>query len=95
MSYSQSLRALLVARGVTVHIVLAGPVDTDMVRYLDLPKSSPQSVASGILDGVDTGEEDIFPDPMSGSLAEGWRNGMTKALESEFAAFAQPARATS
>jgi NAD(P)-dependent dehydrogenase (short-subunit alcohol dehydrogenase family) len=32
-SLTQSLRALLAGRGVRVHAVLAGPVDTDMTRY--------------------------------------------------------------
>jgi hypothetical protein len=41
---------------------------------------------------VEKGEEEIFPDPMSDSLAEGWRNGAVKALQRQFAAFAsQPA----
>ena len=39
------------------------------------------------LDGIENGEEDIFPDPMSQSVAEGWRNGAPKALECQFAAF--------
>ena len=50
-SLSQSLRALLAGRGVSVHAVLAGPVDTDMTRGLDIPKVSPESVATAILDG--------------------------------------------
>jgi NAD(P)-dependent dehydrogenase (short-subunit alcohol dehydrogenase family) len=78
---TQSLRARLAGRGVRVHAVLTGPVDTDMVRDLDIPKASPQSVARGILDGVERGEEDIFPDPMSASLAGGWAGGVAKALE--------------
>jgi NAD(P)-dependent dehydrogenase (short-subunit alcohol dehydrogenase family) len=78
-SLSQSLRACLAGRGVRVHAVLPGPVDTDMVRDLDtptvdIPKASPESVARAIFDGVDNGEEDIFPDPLSESLAESWRN---------------------
>jgi NAD(P)-dependent dehydrogenase (short-subunit alcohol dehydrogenase family) len=80
-SMTQSLRALLAARGVRVHAVLPGPIDTDMSREADIPKSSPESVARGILDGVERGEEDIFPDPVSGSLAESWRNGAAKVLE--------------
>ena len=66
---TQSLRALLAARGVSVHAVLTGPVDTDMTRGLDIPKASPESVARAIFDGVENGQEDIFPDPMSQSLA--------------------------
>jgi short-subunit dehydrogenase len=83
---AQSLRILLAGQGVRVHSVLAGPVDTDMVRDLDVPKSSPDSVARAIFDGIDHGEEDIFPDPFSQMLAEGWRAGVAKALERQNAA---------
>jgi NAD(P)-dependent dehydrogenase (short-subunit alcohol dehydrogenase family) len=86
-SLTQALRALLAGRGVSVHAVLAGPVDTDMTRGFEIPKSSPESVAKGILDGLERGDEDIFPDPMAASLAEGWRSGVAKALERQFAAF--------
>ena len=81
LSLTQSLRVLLAARGVSVHAVLPGPVDTDMSRGIDIPKSSAESVAQGILDGVERGDEEIFPDPMSGSIAESWRNGAAKMLE--------------
>ncbi len=30
---------------------------------------------------METGEEDIFPDPMSEALAESWRSGAVKELE--------------
>ncbi len=86
-SLAQSLRALLAGRGVSVHVVLPGPVDTDMARGLDIPKASPESVARGIFDGVEKGEEEIFPDPMSESLAEGWRHGAVKALQQQFRAY--------
>src|SRR6266566_8427521 len=87
---TQSLRALLAGRGVSVHAVLTGPTDTDMTRGLDVPKVSPESVARAIFDGVENGEEDIFPDPLSASLAEGWRDGVAKAFERQNAAFVQP-----
>ncbi len=86
-SLTQSLRAFWAGKGVSVHAVLAGPVDTDMSRDLPIPKASPESVARAIFDGVENGEEDIFPDPMAQSVAEGWRNGAAKALERQFAAF--------
>jgi NAD(P)-dependent dehydrogenase (short-subunit alcohol dehydrogenase family) len=85
-SLSQSLRALLAVRGVRVHAVLAGVVDTDMSRGLDVPKASPAAVARAIFDGVENGEEEIFPDPMSASMAESWRSGPAKALERQNAA---------
>jgi NAD(P)-dependent dehydrogenase (short-subunit alcohol dehydrogenase family) len=70
-SLTQSSRTLFAKQGVSVHAVLTGPVDT---------------VARAIFDGVENGEEDIFPDPMSASLAESWRNGSAKALERMLAA---------
>jgi NAD(P)-dependent dehydrogenase (short-subunit alcohol dehydrogenase family) len=86
-SLSQSLRALLAGPGVSVHTALPGPIDTDMTRNLDIPKASPESVAAAILDGVEKGDEEIFPDPMSAAIAEGWRGGAVKALERQFAAY--------
>jgi NAD(P)-dependent dehydrogenase (short-subunit alcohol dehydrogenase family) len=88
-SLSQSLRALLAGRGVSVHIVLPGPIDTDMTRNLDIPKASPESTARAIFDGVEKGDEEIFPDPMSEAVAEGWRNSAVKALQQQFAAYVQ------
>jgi NAD(P)-dependent dehydrogenase (short-subunit alcohol dehydrogenase family) len=88
-SLTQSLRALLAGRGVMVHAVLTGPVDTDMTRGFDIPKASAASVARAILDGVEAGEEDIFPDPMSQIMAAGWRSGAAKAFERQNAALAQ------
>jgi NAD(P)-dependent dehydrogenase (short-subunit alcohol dehydrogenase family) len=92
-SLTQSLRMLLADRGVRVYAVLLGPVDTEMVRALDIPKSPPLSVAQGIFDGVDRGEEDIFPDPMSAMFADGWHAGPAKVLERQNAALlpTQPA----
>jgi NAD(P)-dependent dehydrogenase (short-subunit alcohol dehydrogenase family) len=84
---TQSLRALLAQRGVRVHAVFLGPLDTDMSRGLDAPKTAPDVAASGIFDGLEKNEEDIFPDPVSRTVAEAWRNGPAKALEREFAAF--------
>jgi short-subunit dehydrogenase len=88
-SLSQSLRALLAGRGVRVHAVIAGFVDTDMSRGVDVPKASPESVARNIFDGVERGEEEIFPDPASASMAESWRGGAAKALERRYAAFVE------
>ena len=87
---TQSQRALLAADGVTVHAVMAGPIDTDMVGGLEIPKTAPEVVARGVLDGVEAGEEEIFPDPMSATLAAGWSAGDAKALERQNAALVQP-----
>ena len=65
-----------------------------MSRDLDVPKASAESVARGILDGVAKGDEEIFPDPLSASIAEGWRAGAVKALERQFAEFVQASPVT-
>ena len=92
LSLTQSLRAILAGQGIKVHAVLTGPVDTDMNRGFDIPKASPESAACAIYAGVEQGEEDIFPDPMSGSIAESWRGSAAKSLERQNASFvaAQP-----
>jgi NAD(P)-dependent dehydrogenase (short-subunit alcohol dehydrogenase family) len=86
LNMTQSLRALLAGQGVTVHAVVLGPTDTDMSRGFEVPKASPEAVARGIFDGLENGEEEIFPDPASQSIAEGWRAGVAKAMQRQFAA---------
>jgi NAD(P)-dependent dehydrogenase (short-subunit alcohol dehydrogenase family) len=84
-SLTQSFRALVAGQGVRVHAVLAGPVDTDMTRGADVLKASPESVALAIFDGVDNGEEEIFPDPTSAPIAAPWRDSPAKLLERQLA----------
>jgi NAD(P)-dependent dehydrogenase (short-subunit alcohol dehydrogenase family) len=80
-SLTQAQRALFAGRGVRVHAVLAGPIDTDMTRVMQIPKTDPAAVARAIYDGVLAGCEDIFPDPMAAALEAGWEAGPLKALE--------------
>ena len=89
LSLTQSLRALLAVRGVSVYAVMPGPIDTDMVRDLDIPKTPAEDVARAIVDGVERGEEEIFPDPMSQMVAGGWRAGVAKQLERQNARMVQ------
>jgi NAD(P)-dependent dehydrogenase (short-subunit alcohol dehydrogenase family) len=93
-SLTQSLRAALASKGVSVYAALPGPVDTAMGPQIDIPKASPEYVAQAILTAVEKGDEDIFPDPVSDSIADGWRNGVAKALEVQFAALPQAQPAT-
>jgi len=58
-----------------------------MNRGFEIPKAPTETAARGIFDGLEQGDEDIFPDPASQSIAEGWRNGIAKALERQFSAF--------
>ena len=81
LGLSQAQRALLAPKGIDVHVVLAGPIDTDMSRDLPVAKASPESVARAIFDGVERGDEEIFPDPLSQPLAESWRASPVKEME--------------
>lgn len=86
-SLTQAARALLAVRGVRVYGVYPGPVDTDMTK--DLPaqfdKTPPEDVANKILDGVEAGIEDIFPDPFSVAFGERFLSS-PKSVERQMAA---------
>lgn len=94
LNMTQSLRVLLAGEDVKVHSVFLGPIDTDMNRGVETPKASAETAARGIFDGLEQGEDDIFPDPVSLSIADGWRAGVAKALEGQLAGFAQASAAT-
>lgn len=94
-SMTQSMRALCAERGVSVHAVLTGPVDTEMSRGLDAPKASPEAVARAIFSAVEAGEDDIFPDPMTQPMAQGWRTGVANLAATEFAELARTLRVAS
>jgi NAD(P)-dependent dehydrogenase (short-subunit alcohol dehydrogenase family) len=63
LSMTQSLRAILVGQGITVHGVFLGPVDTDLTRGFEIPKASPDSVARGIFMGCRRMRRISFPIP--------------------------------
>lgn len=86
-SLTQAARLLLEGQGTAVFGVYPGPVDTDMVRELAIPKAVPRDVSLAVLDGIEAGQEDIFPDPFSADC--GQRYGSSpKALERQFSAMA-------
>ena len=84
-SLTQSFRADLAKRGIAVHGVFPGAVDTDMARSLTIPKTPAIEVARATLAGVEAGDEDIYPDPMSKEVYSAWRKDH-KAVERQFAA---------
>ena len=84
-SLTQSARILLGAQGTSVFGVYPGPVDTDMARELTFAKSTPRDVAFAILDGIEAGQEDIFPDSFAKELGALFLSS-PKALEHQIAA---------
>ena len=71
-SLTQALRPELADRGITVHGVYPGGIDTEMLAGIEAPKTPPAEVAVGVIDGLLAGEEDIFPDPNSRAMSEIW-----------------------
>jgi NAD(P)-dependent dehydrogenase (short-subunit alcohol dehydrogenase family) len=84
-SMTQSLRATVANQNISVYGVFPGAVDTEMLAGVDMAKTSPMDIATAVLQGIETGQEDIFPDPMSTQLYAAWKQDH-KAVEKQFAA---------
>jgi NAD(P)-dependent dehydrogenase (short-subunit alcohol dehydrogenase family) len=69
-SLTQATRSLLRGQGTFVAGIYPGPIDTDMGKALDMQKASPADTAEAILDGLEAGEEEIFPDPVARQLGQ-------------------------
>ncbi|WP_319446720.1 MULTISPECIES: SDR family oxidoreductase [unclassified Mycobacterium] len=65
-SATDSMRLELAPRGVQVVGVYVGLVDTDMASFAgDSPKSSPVDVVRQVLDGLESGAEEVLADDMT------------------------------
>ncbi len=72
-SLTQGLRIELAERGISVHTVNPGPIDTDMAKDLEMDKASPEETARRIIAGIEKGDADIFPDDGSEQMFGLWR----------------------
>ena len=72
-SITQALRPELKKKAIHVLAALPGPIDTDMIKDLDLPKTSAADAAQQLIVGIAHGDEEIFPDPMALQLGALWR----------------------
>ncbi len=81
-SLTQGVRAELAAQGTLVVGVYPGPIDTDMAENFPMEKTPPSAVARVVLEGVEDGIEDIYPDPMSIEMHAGIL-GNPKAVEQQ------------
>lgn len=71
-SITQATRAHLKPQGTYVAGVHPGPVDTDMGSGLEMEKASPESVADAIIEGIEAGDEEIFPDPVAREIGKAY-----------------------
>jgi hypothetical protein len=66
--------------------VYPGPIDTDMTKWFDIAKDSPEHVWKNIIQGIEDWTEDIFPDTMSGQMGPKYLSS-PKTVEQMFATF--------
>lgn len=85
-SMTQAMRPELAAKRIAILAALPGPIDTDMVKALQMPKVTAAEVARGVLAGITRGEDEIFPDPMARQMCALWSTN-PKELERTFAGF--------
>jgi NAD(P)-dependent dehydrogenase (short-subunit alcohol dehydrogenase family) len=64
-SATDSMRLELRSRGVQVVGVYVGLVDTDMGAFADSPKSDPADVVRQVLDGIESGSDEVLADEMT------------------------------
>jgi NAD(P)-dependent dehydrogenase (short-subunit alcohol dehydrogenase family) len=64
-SATDSMRTELAPRGVQVVGVYVGLVDTDMAAFSDSPKSDPADVVRQVLDGIESGADEVLADDMT------------------------------
>ncbi len=84
-SITQTTRQLLRGQGTFVAGVYPGPIDTAMAEAITVEKASPSSAAEAILDGLEQGLEEIYPDPFAVELGSTYAAN-PKALEAQVAA---------
>ena len=84
LSLTQGLRGELAPQGVHVVGALPGAVDTRMTAGLPIPKMTTAEAATEILDGFESGEEDIYVGEMARGIAQGLAHD-PKAVERQLA----------
>jgi NAD(P)-dependent dehydrogenase (short-subunit alcohol dehydrogenase family) len=81
-SATDSMRVELGSRGVQVVGVYVGLVDTDMGAFADSPKSDPADVVRQVLDGIESGDDEVLADEMTREV----RMHMNKPIHERFGA---------
>lgn len=85
-SITQGMRGELAQENILVMGVYPGAIDTDMNKGIPMEKESPANVAKEIIQALRAGQEDVFPDPMSKQVGQGYLSD-PKSLERDFRQF--------
>lgn len=73
LSATYSARIELAKKGVKIHAVNPGAIDTDMNKGIDWDMPSPDEVAKIILDSVENEELDIIPEEIGLGMFKAWK----------------------
>lgn len=73
-SMSQGIRTELAPKGIAVHTVNPGPIDTDMAREFPTEKADTDQTAENIVIGLENDQADIFPDAMGQQMFDVWKS---------------------
>lgn len=71
-SLTQSLRPALADTGVAVVGAYPGGIDTEMIADFEGTWADPREIAEAILDGIEKGDEDIFPGAQAQEMSKLW-----------------------
>jgi NAD(P)-dependent dehydrogenase (short-subunit alcohol dehydrogenase family) len=84
-SLTQSMRQALKGQSTHVIGVYPGPIDTEMGDGFDMLKAQPIEVGQATVAAIESGQEDVYPDPMARQLGSLYDTG-PKAAERAVAA---------
>jgi NAD(P)-dependent dehydrogenase (short-subunit alcohol dehydrogenase family) len=73
-SLSQGIRIELATRGIAVHTVNPGPIDTELAKEFPIDKADTNVTADNILNALEDGEADIFPDEAGRQMFATWKH---------------------
>ena len=80
-SATHAVRIELAKKGIVVHTVNPGAIDTDMNAGSEMDMFSPDETAKVILEKVEAGSLDIVPDPMGQGMLNAWNESPLKLAE--------------
>ncbi len=86
-SVTLSVRTELAKKGVTLHAVNPGAIDTDMNKGSEWEMPAPDEIATIILNRVEAEELDIVPDEMGLGMLNAWKEDPSKLAEMFYGLF--------
>lgn len=86
-SITQGMRTEMNQKNTLVMGVYPGPIDTDMIATFEMEKENPSIVAKNVIDGIENGAEDVYPDKMSAEVGLFYETN-PKGVEEQFSAMA-------